>query len=115
MNEGYYPRTQLWGKSVIETSKTFGHDPYGIFIAYGKHIKNEELTFDVSIMDLAPTILHLFKLPIPNYMDGRALVSIFNPQSEVAQRVVTYVDFSYYEMIRLKNKIKSLKLSGKLI
>ena len=115
MNEGYYPRTQLWGKSVVEKSKIFAHDPYGIFIAYGKDIReNRKLDFSIDIVNIAPTVLHLFNLPIPSYMDGRVSVSIFSPQSEVARKKVTYVDFSYYEMMRLKNRVKSLKLSGKL-
>jgi len=115
-NNGYYPRTQLWGKSTIETSKTFAHDPDGIFIAHGEGIKeNYKLEFDINILDIAPTILYLFDLPIPNYMDGKVLTSILSPQAEVAHKAVIYVNPSYYEIKRLKSKIRSLKSTGRLI
>ena len=44
------------------------HDQKGIFLAYGKRIKKDQRV-DARIYDIAPTILHLFGLPIPNDMD----------------------------------------------
>ena len=89
----------------------------GILIACGPNIKKGERV-DAKIYDIAPTILHIFGLPIPNDMDGRVLMEIFKPDSEIAKRRPVYVDPSYYrkdtEKERLKLKIKELKLKGKI-
>jgi len=48
-------------------------------------------------------------------MDGKVLTSILSPQAEVAHKAVIYVNPSYYEIKRLKSKIRSLKSTGRLI
>jgi predicted AlkP superfamily phosphohydrolase/phosphomutase len=49
------------------------HRPDGIFIAAGPDIKHCEGLPDADIIDLAPTILRLLRLPIPSNMEGRPL------------------------------------------
>jgi hypothetical protein len=44
----------------------------------------------IKIYDIAPTILHIFNLPIDPEMDGRVLTEIFRENSEPAQRAVIY-------------------------
>jgi len=90
------------------------HDLYGIFIANGSDIKVEKASIYIKIVDLAPTILHLFGLPIPSDMDGRVLMEIFEPDSEPAKRKPVYVDLSYYqkpktEKERIREKVRRLK------
>lgn len=51
------------------------HSIYGIFCCLGKNIVNKEIK--CSILDLTPTILHIFNIPIPKDMDGRVLTEIF--------------------------------------
>ena len=82
------------------------HDLYGIFIALGKGIKKGRKIENARIVDIAPTILHIFGLPIPNDMDGRVLTEIFEPDSEFAKRKPQYVDLNYYERLSEKQKIK---------
>jgi len=93
------------------------HHIDGIFLAYGPSIKKGYKIENTKIYDVAPTILHIFDLPIPNDMDGRVLTEIFEEDSEFARRKPKYVDPSYYEMKRedekLKKAIKNLKLKGK--
>ena len=97
------------------------HDQKGIFLAYGKGIKKGQ-RIDPKIYDIAPTILHIFGLPIPNDMNGRVLMEIFEEDSEFAGRKPKYVDPSYYEKGQedekikkaLKKAIKNLKLKGKI-
>ncbi|MCD6514426.1 MAG: hypothetical protein J7L07_05840 [Candidatus Odinarchaeota archaeon] len=73
---------------------------------------------EISIFDVAPTIFHLFGLPIPSTMDGRVLTEIFKPEGESAKRKPKYVDPSYYKIKtlgeRTKAKIKELRRSGNI-
>ncbi|WP_087036117.1 alkaline phosphatase family protein [Thermococcus litoralis] len=94
------------------------HRLNGIFLAYGPGIKKGHKIENAKIYDIAPTILHIFGLPIPNDMDGRVLTEIFEEDSEFAKRKPKYVDPSYYEKKgedeKLKKAIKNLKLKGKI-
>jgi len=48
------------------------HTLEGIFVAAGKSIKKCKLS-EIKLYDITPTILHLFGIPIPKYMDGQVL------------------------------------------
>jgi len=48
------------------------HRPEGIFIASGPAFKKGG-RLAVSLLDIAPTVLYLMGLPIPEYMDGRII------------------------------------------
>jgi predicted AlkP superfamily phosphohydrolase/phosphomutase len=52
------------------------HDRDGIILIKGKNVKQRR-NVRASIIDLAPTILALLELPVPTYMDGRALEDFF--------------------------------------
>ena len=52
------------------------HVPEGVFIADGPGIRRGH-HLDADITDIAPTILHLMGLPVPEDMDGRVLLDIF--------------------------------------
>ncbi len=53
------------------------HRANGIFVVHGPHIRAGQQIEGANIVDLAPTILHTFKLPVPRDMDGRVLVEIY--------------------------------------
>jgi predicted AlkP superfamily phosphohydrolase/phosphomutase/tetratricopeptide (TPR) repeat protein len=53
------------------------HRPHGIFVAAGKSIKHDELIHGASLLDIAPTVLALLGVPVPDDMDGRVLTHIF--------------------------------------
>ncbi|HVU37504.1 MAG TPA: alkaline phosphatase family protein, partial [Opitutales bacterium] len=53
------------------------HRPYGIFAIRGPGIKRGEAITGASLLDVAPTILHLFNLALGRDMDGRVLVEAF--------------------------------------
>ena len=53
------------------------HRPQGIFVAAGKSLKRDELIHGATLLDIAPTILALLGLPVPEDMDGRVLTKIF--------------------------------------
>ena len=90
-----------------------------LFAPYGERIR-KSTNFDSTptVYDIAPTILHIFGLPIPTDTDGRVLMEIFEEDSKFAKRKPKYVDPSYYEKKRedekLRSAITSLKLKGKI-
>lgn len=88
-----------------------GHRQNGIFIAYGKDIKKGK-EIEANIVDIVPTILHIFDIPVPSYIDGRVLKEIFAEDSELTKRKTKYRKTNEEE--KLEEKIKNLKISGKL-
>jgi predicted AlkP superfamily phosphohydrolase/phosphomutase len=73
---------------IIETMKrgiSGTHRMNGIFMAYGAAVQPGRVGESLQIVDLAPTILYLLGVPIPNYMDGRVLHEIFVDGFEPAQ------------------------------
>jgi predicted AlkP superfamily phosphohydrolase/phosphomutase len=59
--------------------RTGGHRTDGIFIAKGKHFR-QDTEIKVSILDIAPTVISLFKLPIPSSMDGKIIIDAIRPE-----------------------------------
>jgi predicted AlkP superfamily phosphohydrolase/phosphomutase/tetratricopeptide (TPR) repeat protein len=53
------------------------HRQYGILVMAGPGIKKDERIYGASLIDIAPTILTLFGLPIGEDMDGRPLLEAF--------------------------------------
>jgi len=53
---------------------------YGVFVASGGPIRRGERVESVTILDIAPTVLHLLGLPLAESLEGRALVDIFEPR-----------------------------------
>ena len=56
------------------------HRPQGIFIAYGKGICPGQSHPTVTHFDLVPTVLYLNDQPIPDDLDGHALLDWFEPK-----------------------------------
>ena len=65
----------------IPSSPILEHNPYGIFCISGNNIKKDERIYGASLLDITPTILHLFGLPVGKDMDGKVLLSIFDNKS----------------------------------
>jgi predicted AlkP superfamily phosphohydrolase/phosphomutase/tetratricopeptide (TPR) repeat protein len=59
------------------------HSPYGIFVIAGPGIKRDEPLFGVSVLDLTPTVLSLYDLPVGEDMDGNVVTSAFENQPEI--------------------------------
>lgn len=56
---------------------TVWHRPQGILVASGPGIRQDELVFGARLLDVTPTILHYFGLPVGADMEGRVLEEIF--------------------------------------
>lgn len=66
---------------IIESMKrgiSGTHRMNGIFLAYGDAIKAGVQIEGASLLDLAPTILQLMSVPVPEHMDGKILDSTFS-------------------------------------
>lgn len=53
------------------------HSPYGIICAAGPGIKKDERIFGATLLDITPTLLTLFGLPVAKDMDGKPLLQLF--------------------------------------
>ena len=61
------------------------HRPFGIFCMKGPHIKKDERIYGATLLDVAPTVLTLFGLPVGDDMDGRVLVQAFDQTPEIGR------------------------------
>jgi len=95
---------RIWGRWVST------HTLYGIFGVIGPDIRNN-YNINPRIVDLAPTILYMFNIPIPDNMDGKVLKDIFKENSQFEKKEIKYVDpFK----VRTKKAISKLKLRGRI-
>lgn len=67
------------------------HAPFGLFIAHGDAIRPAHRLFGSTVLDVAPTLLHLFDQPVPFDMDGKVLASIFD-EAWLRHTSLRYVD-----------------------
>lgn len=56
----------------------YEHSPHGIIVAKGPNIRKDEVVYGASVIDIAPTVLSIFGLPIAEDMDGKILVNLFD-------------------------------------
>jgi len=61
------------------------HRQFGIFCMKGEHIKQDERIYGATLLDVTPTILTLFGLPVGEDMDGRVLVQAFEEPPEITR------------------------------
>lgn len=89
---------------------TGSHRVNGIFVAYGPDIVPQPLR-PATLYDIAPTLLYMHGVPIPEDMDGRIL-DIFKKGSDIARKKMVYKELDEKE--KIQKRIKHLKRSGKL-
>jgi predicted AlkP superfamily phosphohydrolase/phosphomutase/tetratricopeptide (TPR) repeat protein len=61
----------------VPAAITAWHRFHGVFAMRGEGIKQDELIYGANLLDIAPTVLNLFGLPVGNDMDGRVLREAF--------------------------------------
>jgi predicted AlkP superfamily phosphohydrolase/phosphomutase len=96
------------------------HSLDGIYMLVGEEFIADEKARELSIMDIAPTLLHVMGLPVPEDMDGRVAVDLFSQASSSSQRAVTYRDpinketddFSAAEHINEDEVLEKLRALG---
>lgn len=103
-----YLVTQGFESSTFISESRNNHDINGIFISCGPDIAKSTEIENAGIYDLAPTILHMFGLPVPNDMDGKVLTEIFKPDSNLRLRQVMYTS-GITEVEKIKEKLRVIK------
>jgi len=63
------------------------HKLNGVFMAKGRGIKEDTGIEGARIMDIAPTILYICGVPIPDDMDGKVLTEIFTEEYNKAKKL----------------------------
>jgi tetratricopeptide (TPR) repeat protein len=61
------------------------HRPFGIFCMKGAHVQQDERIYGATLLDVTPTILTLFGLPVGADMDGRVLVQAFDDPPQITR------------------------------
>ncbi len=61
------------------------HRPFGVVCMKGANIKQDERVYGATLLDVTPTILTLFGLPVGEDMDGRVLVQAFEEPPEITR------------------------------
>jgi predicted AlkP superfamily phosphohydrolase/phosphomutase/tetratricopeptide (TPR) repeat protein len=59
------------------------HRQFGIVCMRGDHIKQDERIYGATLLDVTPTILTLYGLPVGEDMDGRVLVQAFEDPPQI--------------------------------
>lgn len=65
------------------------HRDHGIFVLHGPGIRRDELVFGANLMDITPTLLALYGLPVGEDMPGRVLLDVFE-QLPVVERIPSW-------------------------
>jgi tetratricopeptide (TPR) repeat protein len=67
----------------IPAGPAIEHSDLGIFAVMGPGIRKDELIYGASVLDIAPTLLALYGLPVGEDMDGHVLTSAFDTPLDV--------------------------------
>lgn len=59
------------------------HRHYGIFVLKGPGIKADERVYGATVLDICPTLLTLFDLPVGRDMDGKPIVTAWHTTPEL--------------------------------
>ncbi|PIZ53304.1 hypothetical protein COY26_02320, partial [Candidatus Woesearchaeota archaeon CG_4_10_14_0_2_um_filter_33_10] len=107
-------REKVYNKSIIINNEIYAlkefvelntwsaeHEINGILLMKGPNIKKNKL-ISADVIDIAPTILYLFDLPIGRDMDGGLLTQAIN-EEYLSQNPVNYVDSYDNEEVKSEN------------
>ena len=59
------------------------HRDYGIFVLNGPGVQQDQLIHGANLLDITPTLLTLFGLPVAEDMDGKPLVDVYEEEHQI--------------------------------
>lgn len=68
----------------IPSGPAIEHAPYGIIAIKGPEIKKGEKIYGASVLDITPTLLSLYNLPIGKDMAGKPLIDIYEEEKKIS-------------------------------
>jgi predicted AlkP superfamily phosphohydrolase/phosphomutase len=84
---GAPPLPEPWEYTLTHPTLQGTHTPFGIFIAHGPGIKRSQTVENMKIVDVAPTILYVFRESLTIDMDGSVLLDLFEPSFTVGRKI----------------------------
>src|SRR4029077_17321830 len=66
------------------------HRQFGIFVAKGPGIKKDDRIYGDNLLDICPTVLHLFGLPVGEDRDCKVLIDIYEQRLGAIQRILSW-------------------------
>ena len=83
-DHGFHP-DHLRPSSIpdIPAGPAIEHSHYGTFVMGGPGIRKDASLFGLSVLDLTPTVLTLYGLPVGEDMDGKAITQAFENPPEI--------------------------------
>jgi predicted AlkP superfamily phosphohydrolase/phosphomutase/tetratricopeptide (TPR) repeat protein len=66
------------------------HRQFGIFAAKGPGLRKDERVYGANVLDICPTILHLFGLPVGEDMDGKVLLDLYQDEPAPLARIPSW-------------------------
>ena len=99
------------------TGKSGSHRDDGIFLAEGAAIRGGEQLQGAKIIDMAPTILHLLGVPVPEDTDGRVLTELLDADTvstdvaigaAVEAVATTAVDYNEDDQAAISDRLRAL-------
>ena len=94
------------------------HRKFGIFVASGPNIKKNEKVYGLSLIDVAPTILHHYGLPVGKDMDGKPILEIFkntNPPKYIESWENVEGDFAMHQSVSGEDALSDQDAMDQLI
>jgi tetratricopeptide (TPR) repeat protein len=86
---------RIRSEELVDVKKAhLDHETHGIFVAAGPHVRRGGEVTGLSVLDVAPTLLHYLGLAVAKDMDGKVLEGLFEPEF-LARHPLRYV--STYE------------------
>ncbi len=67
----------------VQAAPSLEHRQFGMFVACGPNIKENEKIYGLGLIDIGPTILHHHGLPVGRDMDGKVNLDLFKEPGEI--------------------------------
>jgi predicted AlkP superfamily phosphohydrolase/phosphomutase len=116
---GYELTSALSSKNIFDKieGKTGEHSLYGMFAMKGDNVQKGSVD-NISTIDIVPTVLYAFGLPIPDYIDGKVITQTFTEEfrkknqvtygADTSKKDVTEEEFSSEDEEAIKDRLKGL-------